>query len=102
MSLFAERYKSLNTEQRQAVDTLDGPVMVIAGPGTGKTTVLTMRIANILGGGDALDKGNVSKAKAKGAAKTKPEKILALTFTESGATAIRRNLVALIGQAAYS
>src|SRR5277367_1343234 len=84
MSAFEARYKLLNTEQKEAVDTLDGPVMVIAGPGTGKTTVLTMRIANILL-----------------ATKTAPEKILALTFTESGAVAIRRSLVELIGQDAY-
>jgi DNA helicase-2/ATP-dependent DNA helicase PcrA len=84
MSAFTERYKNLNTEQKKAVDTLEGPVMVIAGPGTGKTTVLTMRIANI-----------------REKTKTPPEKILALTFTESGAIAIRRNLVDLIGQDAY-
>jgi DNA helicase-2/ATP-dependent DNA helicase PcrA len=89
MSLFDERYKNLNAEQRRAVDTLNGPVMVIAGPGTGKTTVLTMRIANILGGGKSSDR------------KAAPEQILALTFTESGAVAIRRSLVELIGQDAY-
>ncbi len=66
------------------MDTLDGPVMVIAGPGTGKTEVLTMRIANILRG-----------------KKTMPEKILALTFTESGAVSMRRRLVELIGADAY-
>lgn len=81
---FESKYKLLNPEQRQAVDTLDGPVMVIAGPGTGKTEVLTMRIANIL-------------------RKTKmhPERILALTFTESGAISMRKRLVELIGQDAY-
>lgn len=81
---FEERYKSLNAEQRQAVDTLDGPVMVIAGPGTGKTEVLTMRIAHIL--------------QKTG---TAPERILALTFTEAGATTMRRRLVELVGQDAY-
>jgi DNA helicase-2/ATP-dependent DNA helicase PcrA len=81
---FEQRYKLLNPEQRQAVDTLEGPVMVIAGPGTGKTEVLTMRIANILRSG-----------------KVPPEKILALTFTESGAIAMRRRLVELVGQDAY-
>ena len=45
---FKARYAALNPEQREAVDALQGPVMVIAGPGTGKTTVLTLRIANIL------------------------------------------------------
>ncbi len=88
---FDERYKALNPEQRQAVDTLDGPVMVIAGPGTGKTEVLTMRIANILrrGAGDAGDRT------------VAPERILALTFTESGAVSMRRRLTELIGIDAY-
>jgi DNA helicase-2/ATP-dependent DNA helicase PcrA len=84
LDAFEERYRLLNPEQRQAVDTLDGPVMVIAGPGTGKTEVLTMRIANILRRG-----------------KVPPEKILALTFTESGAIAMRHRLVEFVGQDAY-
>ena len=46
--VFNELYKKLNGSQKQAVDTIDGPVMVIAGPGTGKTTILTLRIANII------------------------------------------------------
>lgn len=87
---FEQRYKLLNPEQRQAVDTLEGPVMVIAGPGTGKTEVLTMRIANILRGGGTSDGRAPS-----------PEKILALTFTESGAIAMRRRLLELVGQDAY-
>jgi DNA helicase-2/ATP-dependent DNA helicase PcrA len=81
---FDEQYKRLNPEQREAVDALAGPVMVIAGPGTGKTEVLAMRIANIL-----------DKKKAK------PERILALTFTESGAVSMRRRLAELIGKDAY-
>ena len=88
---FEQRYTLLNPEQRQAVDTLEGPVMVIAGPGTGKTEVLTMRIANILRGGRDGKKGR----------SVPPEKILALTFTESGAIAMRRRLVELVGQDAY-
>src|SRR6185312_15344732 len=95
MPAFAERYKNLNAEQKKAVDTLEGPVMVIAGPGTGKTTILTMRIANILGAG--AEEG----AKGIKQPNVRPEKILALTFTESGAIAIRRNLVELIGKDAY-
>jgi DNA helicase-2/ATP-dependent DNA helicase PcrA len=86
---FETRYRALNPEQRQAVDTLKGPVMVIAGPGTGKTEVLTMRIANILRQGK------------DGRAVVVPEKILALTFTESGAASMRRRLVELIGADAY-
>ena len=93
---FEARYKNLNPEQREAVDALKGPVMVIAGPGTGKTTVLTLRIANIL----------KTEAAGKGAAKdatrnVEPERILALTFTESGAVEMRRKLAELVGQEAY-
>ena len=45
---FQTSYKSLNSAQKKAVDTTEGPVMVVAGPGTGKTQVLALRIANIL------------------------------------------------------
>lgn len=82
--LFLERYKGLNTGQKKAVDTVEGPVMVIAGPGTGKTTVLTLRIAQILRKTD-----------------TPPDGILALTFTESAVASMRKKLVELIGPAAY-
>ena len=44
---FNEAYGALNAAQKEAVDTIEGPVMVIAGPGTGKTQILTLRIANI-------------------------------------------------------
>jgi len=81
---FLAKYKKLNPEQKRAVDAIEGPVMVIAGPGTGKTTILTLRIANILHKTD-----------------TQPEQILALTFTESGVYSMRKNLVALIGARAY-
>ncbi len=84
---FSARYASLNPEQRRAVDTLEGPVMVIAGPGTGKTEVLTMRIANILRQG--------------GAGRPRPERILALTFTEAGAATMRSRLADLVGEDAY-
>lgn len=92
MDSFEERYKALNPEQREAVDTLAGPVMVIAGPGTGKTEVLTMRIANIVRGG---------RGGQAASTKTPPEKILALTFTEAGSINMRRRLTELIGQDAY-
>ncbi|PCI28195.1 hypothetical protein COB55_04180 [Candidatus Wolfebacteria bacterium] len=82
--IFEKLYKNLNTKQREAVDTIDGPVMVIAGPGTGKTTILTLRIANILRETD-----------------TAPESILALTFTESGVAAMRRKLVSIMGPVGY-
>ena len=80
--LFA--YKNLNPAQKKAVDAIEGPVMVIAGPGTGKTRVLTLRIANILRITD-----------------TAPENILALTFTESGVHSMRKNLANIIGGLAY-
>ncbi len=78
-------YEKLNPQQRRAVDTIDGPVMVIAGPGTGKTQVLTLRIANILKTQDI-----------------NPQNILALTFTESATASMRRRLIDLIGVAGYS
>lgn len=81
---FESRYRTLNDNQRQAVDTIDGPVMVIAGPGTGKTELLGMRAANILKKTDTL-----------------PENILCLTFTESGAHAMRERLASIIGKDAY-
>lgn len=81
---FNVAYGKLNLTQKEAVDTIEGPVMVIAGPGTGKTQILTLRIANILKVTDA-----------------KPENILALTFTEAGARAMRERLHTYIGQAAY-
>jgi len=61
---FKKIYSQLNREQKLAVDTVEGPVMVVAGPGTGKTRTLILRIANILRLTD-----------------TQPENILALTFT---------------------
>ncbi|MFZ2202267.1 MAG: UvrD-helicase domain-containing protein, partial [Microgenomates group bacterium] len=77
-------YSSLNENQKKAVDTLDGPVMVMAGPGTGKTQVLTVRIANILAKTD-----------------TDPSAVLALTFTESATKEMRARLIDLIGQDGY-
>ncbi len=84
MNAFQEAYKQLNTEQRQAVDTIEGPLLVIAGPGTGKTQLLSARVANILQKTD-----------------TPAQNILCLTFTESGAANMRQRLTRFIGQAAY-
>ncbi len=84
-SNFESRYKLLNAEQRQAVDTLVGPVMVIAGPGTGKTEILAMRVANIL-----RKDGDVS-----------PSEILCLTFTDAAAWNMRDRLTKLMGGNAY-
>lgn len=84
MTLPTALTKTLNAAQKDAVETLEGPVMVVAGPGTGKTHVLTLRIANILKSTD-----------------TPPDGILALTFTESGATTMRRRLASIVGSSAY-
>lgn len=81
---FNKLYKMLNPAQKQAVDAIEGPVMVIAGPGTGKTQILTLRIANILQKTD-----------------TDPSSILALTFTESGVFSMRKRLVEMIGSRGY-
>lgn len=81
---FKEAYASLNAAQKKAVDSIEGPVMVVAGPGTGKTQILTLRIANILKETDV-----------------KPSNILAITFTDSGAKAMRTRLQSLIGDDAY-
>ncbi|MEX0748932.1 MAG: ATP-dependent DNA helicase [Candidatus Saccharimonadales bacterium] len=81
---FEQEYKKLNQAQAAAVDAIDGPVMVVAGPGTGKTQLLSMRVANILRRTDALARN-----------------ILCLTFTESAATAMRERLLSLIGSEAH-
>src|SRR3989338_9500821 len=81
---FSKAIRQLNSAQKQAVDEIDGPMMVIAGPGTGKTQVLTLRIANILIKTD-----------------TPPRAILALTFTEAAAREMKERLVKLIGTDGY-
>ncbi len=81
---FAELYSQLNPEQQQAVDAIEGVVMVLAGPGTGKTQLLAMRIANI------LQRTHMD-----------PWNILCLTFTESGVVAMRERLLSIMGEAAY-
>ena len=84
MSKFEQAYNRLNPQQKLAVDTIEGSVMVIAGPGTGKTQILTLRIANIL-----------QKTQ------TDPSSILALTFTDSGVKAMKERLVEFIGPTGY-
>ena len=81
---FNTRYAKLNDNQRQAVDYIHGSLLVIAGPGTGKTELLSMRTAQILRQTDTL-----------------PNSILCLTFTESGATNMRQRLRQIIGEDAY-
>ncbi len=82
---FELEYKKLNDRQKEAVDAIDGPVLVIAGPGTGKTQLLSARVANILTKTDTL-----------------AQNILCLTFTESGALNMRERLSRFIGQEAYN
>ncbi len=83
-NIFEKEYASLNTAQKEAVDTTEGPVMVIAGPGTGKTQILAIRIGKILMDTD-----------------TRPENILCMTYTDSGAIAMRKRLIKMIGPDAY-
>lgn len=81
---YKNRFGQLNLAQKQAVEKIDGPLLVIAGPGTGKTELLSMRAANILQRTDTL-----------------PANILCLTFTDSGANAMRQRLSDIIGADAY-
>lgn len=83
-STFETRHKNLNAKQKEAVDSIEGPVLVVAGPGSGKTELLSLRAANILKETQAT-----------------PGNILLLTFTESGAKNMRERIVSLIGEAGY-
>lgn len=81
---FQEIYTGLNEEQRKAVDRIYGHVLVIAGPGTGKTQILSARIGKILLETDYL-----------------PDNILCLTYTDAGRVAMRKRLQSMIGADAY-
>jgi DNA helicase-2/ATP-dependent DNA helicase PcrA len=80
---FHQAYEAANTAQCQAIDLTEGAVLVVAGPGTGKTQIIAARIARILQQGGS------------------PETILCLTYTEAGTIAMRERLVAFIGPDAY-
>ena len=79
--IFQKEYEKLNTKQKEAVDTVNGPVMVIAGPGTGKTQILSRRVANII-----LNHHS------------SPEEIVCLTYTEAGASEMLDRLEGFIGE----
>jgi DNA helicase-2/ATP-dependent DNA helicase PcrA len=81
---FTQEYNRLNQAQKKAVELIEGPVLVVAGPGTGKTQILAARIGNILHKGIAF-----------------AENILCLTYTEAGVTAMRKRLIQFIGAEAY-
>ncbi|MBL0026232.1 MAG: UvrD-helicase domain-containing protein [Saprospiraceae bacterium] len=85
MQTWQNAYNALNENQRRAVDTIEGPVMTIAGPGTGKTQLLAVRIGNILLKTDVF-----------------PHNILCLTYTEAGVIAMRQRLNSFIGPDAYN
>lgn len=75
---------SLNSEQAKAVTQIEGPVMVIAGPGTGKTQILAVRVAHILSETDSA-----------------PYNILCLTYTDAATMSMRRRLAEIIGPTAH-
>lgn len=85
MGQFETEYRKLNKQQRAAVDVIEGPVMVIAGPGTGKTQLLGMRVANILTKTDTM-----------------ASSILCLTFTNKAATNMRERLLSLVGPTSHN
>lgn len=81
---FLKALQEVNASQREAIEHIEGPVMVVAGPGTGKTHILAARIGHILLHTDA-----------------QPANILCLTFTEAGVKAMRQRLLTFIGPEAH-
>lgn len=83
---FEKLLSSLNNSQRKAVEQIEGPVLVVAGPGTGKTQIIAGRIGYILSTKDA---------------QAQPQNILCLTYTDAGTVAMRKRLLQFIGPTAY-
>lgn len=81
---FSEAFGKLNAKQKVAVETIEGPIVTIAGPGTGKTQLLAIRIGNILNKTDVY-----------------PHNILCLTYTDAGAVEMRNRILQFIGPDAY-
>ena len=84
LDLFNTSYKRLNKAQKEAVDTIDGPVLIVAGPGSGKTEILSLRVANILLQTDI-----------------KASNILCLTFTDSATHNMRSRIERYLKEDAY-
>jgi len=80
---FKKDYENLNSKQKQAVDTINGPLCVLANAGSGKSTVVALRCCNILQKTDM-----------------KPSNILALTYSNAGVESMKKKLKALMGEAA--
>jgi DNA helicase-2/ATP-dependent DNA helicase PcrA len=80
---FASAYGNANEAQKKAIDKTEGTVLVVAGPGTGKTQIIAARIARIMQAGN------------------QPETILCLTYTDAGTIAMRERLLSFIGTDAY-
>ena len=77
---FKTEYAKLNADQKRAVDNIEGPLLVVAGPGTGKTQLLSLRVANILRSTD-----------------TNPANILCLTYTNKAAINMKQRVIKLAG-----
>lgn len=84
MDRYKKELKKLNDQQRDATQAIEGPVLVLAGPGTGKTQLLSTRAAYILQN-----------------TQVEPQNILCLTFTETAAFTMKQRMVNIIGERAY-